>query len=56
MHKRCSGFLFEQSSACTVRVKAGDSAYELLSAQGANDAYEKACCGACDAVESRISK
>ncbi len=37
-------------------VKAGDSAYELLSAQGANDAYEKACCGACDAVESRINK
>ncbi len=35
-------------------VKSGDDAYELLLAQGANDAYEKACCGASAAFNERI--
>ncbi len=34
-------------------VKASDDAYDLLQAQGTTDAYEKACCGACEAVENK---
>lgn len=35
-------------------VKSADDSYELLMAQGAADAYEKACCGSCDAVYDRL--
>lgn len=35
-------------------VRSCDDSHELLMAQGAADAYEKACCGSCDAAYARM--
>ncbi|DAB24675.1 TPA: hypothetical protein CPT85_03055 [Candidatus Gastranaerophilales bacterium HUM_21] len=37
-------------------VKAGDDAYELFHADEMPNAYEKACCGSCDAVYKKAGK
>ena len=34
-------------------VKSGDDAYELLEAMGAENPYEKSCCGSCDAAYAK---
>ncbi len=46
-------FYLSHPNLAQAGVKACDDAYELLNAQGAQDAYEKACCGACDAAENK---
>ncbi len=43
-------FFVENPDLAAASVKAGDDAYELLEAAGVKDAYEKACCGSCDAA------
>ena len=46
-------FFIENPELAAATVKAGDDAYELLEAAGAKDAYEKACCGSCDAAYNK---
>ncbi len=43
-------FFVENPELAAATVKAGDDAYELLEAAGVEDAYEKSCCGSCDAA------
>lgn len=43
-------FFLQNTDVAAAAVKASDDAYELLEAEGASDAYEKACCGACSAA------
>ncbi len=43
-------FFVENPDRVAASVRAGDDAYELLEASGAKDAYEKSCCGSCDAA------
>ena len=43
-------FFVENPDRVAASVRAGDDAYELLEAAGAKDAYEKSCCGSCDAA------
>ena len=43
-------FFVENPDLAAASVRAGDDAYELLEAAGVKDAYEKACCGSCDAA------
>ena len=49
-------FYLNNQKLAQAGVKAGDDAYELLNAQGVQNAYEKACCGACDAAEDKAGK
>lgn len=46
-------FFLKHPELASAGAKAVDDAHELLLASGAADAYEKACCGACDAVYDR---
>ena len=48
-------FYISHPKVAAASVKSGDTSYELLKAQGANDAYEKACCGSCDAAYAKIN-
>ena len=43
-------FFVQNPELAAASVKAGDDAYELLEAAGVQNAYEKSCCGACDAA------
>ena len=43
-------FFVANPDLAAASVKAGDDAYELLEAAGVKDAYEKSCCGSCDAA------
>lgn len=47
-------FFVQNPELAAASVKASDDAYELLQAEGANDAYEKACCGACEAALAKF--
>lgn len=49
-------FYVKNPGVAAASVKAGDDSYEMLKAQGAHDAYEKSCCGSCDAANKAIEK
>ena len=43
-------FFMKNPELAAAAVKSADNTYELLCADGVEYAYEKACCGACDAA------
>lgn len=46
-------FFMQNPELAAAAVRSSDDAYELLEAQETDNAYEKACCGACDAAYDR---
>lgn len=48
-------FFVNNPELAAAAVKAGDDAEELMSALEVADAYEKACCGACEAAYSKVN-
>ena len=46
-------FFMKNPELAAAAVKSADNTYELLCADGVEYAYEKACCGACDAAYNR---
>ncbi len=46
-------FLLKNPDVVAAAVKSADDAYDLLSAMESADAYEKACCGSCDAAYAK---
>lgn len=51
--KEALDFYIKNPELARLAVKAGDDAYELLEAMDEECAYEKACCGSCDAAYSK---